>query len=131
MIFACRLRDDLVTRARAGDAEALERLVRLLPRDLPASERRAARARAIQRMGQNLRAALPGAGNRRIARILTLAGEQLEAEHTSLSGPEFDDINRNECDWLAAEIRHVLSWSPADRDGRRWPKYSRIEKLLR
>jgi hypothetical protein len=131
MIFACALMDRLKADARAGDQAALERLLRMLPRDRPPAERRAERARAIQRMGLNLRHALPTAGIRRIARIVAAAGDQLEAGHSSLSGPEFADMDRAELDWLAIEIRHVLSWSPADRDGRRWPGYSRIEKLLR
>lgn len=130
MIFACALMDRLIADARAGDRAAIERLVRMLPADMPPAKRAARRAECIQRMAEQLRRALPEATDRRIARILAAAGERIEAKHLGLEGDEFAGLTAEELAWLALEVRHIVTWAPRRADGSAWLRLRQIQTLI-
>jgi uncharacterized protein YfaQ (DUF2300 family) len=122
-MYCCRLKDDLVARARAGDAEALRLLIGVLPADMPASVRTAARDGRIRTMAIWLSTAMSGATTHRVAELLADAGAQLAAGQKDVHGGTVSELADTERLWLTAEIASVLLWA-------RWPKLRRIIDII-
>src|SRR5262245_32122167 len=111
MIWNCVLKDTLIARARAGDAEAFRMLIGALPADMPASVRNSVRDERIRALAIWLTGAISDIRPDRVARILAAAGAQLEAGHRELHGDMMQDLTTAERGWLFAGISDVQRWA--------------------
>jgi hypothetical protein len=128
-IFACALRDDLLRRARAGDARALEMLLDAVPQDLPSTVRRVARDDRIRALGAELAAMIPGLSASRCAKLLSAAGGSLDRGRRT-AGRELPMLTTAELEQVESEISAILSWLPPRHDGRRWPARRQMHVIL-
>jgi hypothetical protein len=131
VIYACALRDELVARARAFDAEALATLLDCVPPDLPVAVRRIERDRRIGILADGLFALLPRASVNSVALLLAEAGDQLERRRRALEGRRFDILTDAEREELARSVGGILAWAPARRDGGRWPCLRTLTAIVR
>jgi hypothetical protein len=113
--FSCLLMDRWKAEARAGDPLALEQLIKLLPRDVPAAARVAYRAACIRQIGTELRGAFPDAAEHRIATLIESAGNAIE-QGRGLP-VNFQVLDPPVRDWIEALIRDVLSRMPTRANG--------------
>src|SRR4051812_364749 len=96
VIVCCALRDNVVQRAFAGDAQAQAILRAMLPADVPPSLRREERDRRIREIAMRLRAVLPGARPHTGARLLASAGDRLQRGRNLGSARPFDLLTTTE-----------------------------------
>jgi hypothetical protein len=129
-VFACALRDELISAAMAGEGEALRKLILALPADLPADLRRQERDRRIRDMAGRLMAGYPSWTDHRVAKALAAAGSAIEAGATSLHGPDFDPVDNIDRAYVALQISSMLRWCPSRRDGSKWPRLRQILNII-
>ena len=128
LIFACALSEELLTRAMAGDLEALRR-VRSLLGDVPARERRAERVWRVRGLADRIRAGLPLAPIGQVARIIAEASERLE-EDRPLEGATFDGLDSALRDQLEQAIGAMLRWAPLTKNRRSLGR-KQVEGIIR
>lgn len=132
MVFACALREKLVTEALAGDERALRVLLAFSPRDLPAAAWHQHRREQLQAMATRLRRQQPGLSLHAAALLLARAGAHLDRRPDGhLPDAIAGGMLPEERDQLEHEIRDLLQLTPGQRhDGRRWPKLRRLLGIL-
>src|SRR5262245_58631144 len=129
-VFACALRDELITAALGGDGEALRKLVQAMPTDIPAELRRRERDERIRRLAGLLMAQYPGWTDHRIATVLAAAGNVIDAGATALHGRRFDGLDDADRAYLAVEVASMLRWCPSRAAGSRWPRLRQILNII-
>jgi len=120
-------RDWLQQRGAGNEARALQGLVNLRRIDVPPSAQRIWRDVEIRHMATGLFAAeLPYQRSiHAVAKILAIAGRDLEQGRSLTDRPPFDGLTPDERQDLQASIRYVLA-AP----GVRWPRLRALEDIL-
>ena len=118
----CALRDSLLRRARAGDAEARELLFKAVPDDLPSRIRETERNRRLVELHRILGAALPEITRPALDKLLAEAGERVRRGERLERG-RFAELSTGERQQLVTAIKALLEWS-------RWPGEVQLTRII-
>ncbi len=126
--FACAALDRLVERARDGDPQAWAILRQVLPADLPAELARSMRDDEIRILASDIRAAVPGISDNRLAILLGAFGDAKRRLARCDAAPELTDEEFSE---FSERVSSIQGWAPTTKRGNSWPKKRQLAEIIK